>query len=232
MSSPLHCIASASAKDVITKTDGTKLDDQVGEITETLIKYRKALNIAGPIYTIALESVASIKHENGDGDTFNTVLSSINPYSQPTSYSDDDLMRLAESFSNNSQSESVSEVQLYNMAYNKSVSYIDLFAKADNYKKIGWIGGSAWLVCGIVASAILSSAIDLSWYWGVTLPIGIGIGTIWCYAFNMKAKSLESTARQMYSIIMMEDKIMQFGQNELTAGIKIMGNRIINPHSI
>lgn len=67
----LLCVASAFAKDVITKTDGTKLDVKVEEITETVIKYRKASNPTGPVYTIPVSSVSTVQYENGDIDTFN-----------------------------------------------------------------------------------------------------------------------------------------------------------------
>ena len=50
--SMLFCATAASAQDVITKTDGSKLEAKVEEITESVVRYRKASNPNGPVYTI------------------------------------------------------------------------------------------------------------------------------------------------------------------------------------
>ncbi len=232
----LLCVASAVAKDVITKTDGTKIDAKVEEITESVIKYRKASNPTGPVYTIAKELVATVLYENGDIDTFQSSI----PYSSfnknVTTPSDDDLLRLAASdtYDNSENMGSVSDSQLLNMSYDKSISLFDLQSKAESYRKIAWIGGCSWLACGVVASAILSSVNGLSWYWGVTLPISIGVGAIWFYGFNAKAKSLMKKAKHLesYSSILIENEILRFRDNSLTAGINVMGNRMVNSHSL
>ena len=145
----LCCVASAFAKDVITKTDGTKLDVKVEEISETVIKYRKASNPTGPVYTIPITSVATVLYENGEIDIFNDLTDSTTVCSNQTvSPSDDELKKLADSQICDNQSGSVSDAQLFKMAYGKTV-YEDLKDKAKKYRKIGWYGGSTILFLGI-----------------------------------------------------------------------------------
>ena len=63
---------------------------------------------------------------------------------------------------------------------------------------------------------------------------GVALGAAWCIGFNMKANSLTKQARQMqsYSATLIENEIMQVGNNSLTAGINVMGNRMVNSHSL
>lgn len=74
----LFCMTAASAQDIITKTDGSQIDGKVEEITETKIRYRKALNPLGPLYTLSVSSVANILFENGTTEEFTTPHQSIN----------------------------------------------------------------------------------------------------------------------------------------------------------
>lgn len=228
------CVASAFAKDVITKTDGSKIDAKVEEITETVIKYRKATNPTGPVYTIPLTSVATIRYENGDIDSFNApVSSSAAIEAKPTSPSDDELMRLADSQSYNQQSGNMSDSQLLKMATNKSASE-KLYLKASKYRKIGWIGGATFVVLGpLIGYYIDWDGDPAPLAWGGA-GIGLVVGASWCLGFNMKANSLVKQARQMesYSFSLIENEIMQIGDNSLTAGINLMGNRITHSQSL
>ncbi|MBD5287085.1 MAG: hypothetical protein HDS27_06110 [Bacteroides sp.] len=233
------CVASAFAKDVITKTDGTKLDAKVEEITETVIKYRKASNPTGPVYTIPISSVATVLYENGDMDSFN-VSSGSSPVSssQQISNSDDELIQLYNSQGYSDQYLNVSDAQLIKMS-TKQYSAEELYVKAKKFKKIGWIGGGSLLVVGIgVGIGVWSSwGFDSGDFTsGFLAPVGISLvaGAIWTLGFNMKANSLTKQARQMqsYSATLIENQIMQFGDNSLTAGINVMGNRMVNSHSL
>ncbi len=238
----LFCVASAFAKDVITKTDGTKLDAKVEEITETVIKYRKASNPTGPIYTIPITSVATILYENGDIDTFNeNVSSTAFSASQSSSLSDDELMRIADSQPYSNQSKSISDNELLKMAYSWEKSSDELMDQAKKYRKIGWIGAGTILGVGICGIPLIFGGV-----WGFDdedvgsfiLPVSAicsaGAAAIWTLGFNLKANSLMKQARKMqsYSATIIENEIMQFGNNSLTAGINVMGNRMVNSHSL
>ena len=234
----LLCIASASAKDVITKTDGTKLDAKVEEITETLIKYRKASNPSGPIYSIAIESVANITYENGDVDTFDvSIESSTLLDNQQSSLSDDELKELADSHISSSRSMIVSDAKLLKLYDDGIIFPEDLKAKAKTYKAIGWIGGSAIFLIGIGGSIVTLSTVSSDYIDSGGLTIlcsSLVAATAWTIGFNLKANSLMKQAREMqsYSATIIENEILQFGDNLLTAGINLMGNRIVNSHSL
>lgn len=235
----LLCIASASAKDVITKTDGTKLDAKVEEITETLIKYRKASNPTGPIYTIAIESVVNITYENGEVENFSEFANEIIPTQNSSTYlNDDDLIRMSRSFEVSGLPNSVSDTELMRMAYSNSAEGI-LIKKAKKYRTVGWIGGSILFASGIIAGAIIAD-----WEYGIiesenvptVIMAGTGLvaGVAWCLGFNLKASSLMRQAEEMqsYSATILENEVLQFGDNSLTAGINIMGNRMVNSYSL
>ncbi|MDE6637238.1 MAG: hypothetical protein K2K32_03270 [Muribaculaceae bacterium] len=238
----LFCVASSFAKDVITKTDGTKLDAKVEEITETVIKYRKVSNPTGPVYTIPIASVASVLYENGDVDTFNTeVVMPDVPTVKKTSPSDEELISIAESQSVPNQSGYVSDTELFKIASSLGRSSNDLMDQANKYRKISWIGAGTILVVGICGTTLLFGGM-----WGFEdsditsfiLPVAAGCSAgaaaIWALGFNMKANSLMKQAREMqsYSATLIENEIIRIGDNSLTAGINLMGNRMVNSHTL
>lgn len=234
----LFCVASAFAKDVITKTDGTKLDAKVEEITETVIKYRKATNPTGPVYTIPISSVATVLYKNGEIDTFNTN-NDIQQLEKKIldSPSDDDLIRMSGTADMESMSSSVSDAQLLKMA-NLYTSDEMLIKKANKYRMIGWIGGGVCLATGIIVGLVLyqndyyiEDQLDLPFIVGGGCAIA---GAAWCLGFNLKANSLMKQARDMqsYSATIFENEILQIVDYSLTAGINIMGNRMSNSHSL
>ena len=226
----LLCVASSFAKDVITKTDGTKLDAKVEEITETIIKYRKASNLNGPVYTIPISSVATVLYENGDVDNFNVPGPMSDDAAQSTALSDEELMQLADSQPSDYQSEYVSDADLlkmYNSGYELSQS------KVKTYRTIGWIGAGTIFV-GLTSLGIILMDAHAYAEGGITLGCGILGSAGWFLIFNNKANSLMKKARQMqsYSMTLIENEIFQFGNNLLSTGINVMGNRMTNSHSL
>lgn len=235
----LICVASAFAKDVIIKTDGTKLDAKVEEITETVIKCRKAANPTGPVYTIPISSVATVLYENGDMDSFTDKVSSST--SQQTSPSDEKLIRMFESQSYSPSSNYASDTELLKIASSWEKTYEELIDQAKKYRRIGWIGAGTILAVGVCGTTLL-----FGYLWGFEdsdivnfiLPMAtgcsVGVATIWTLGFNLKANSLMKQAKKMqsYSSTLIEHEIMHFGDNKLTAGINIMGNRMVNSHSL
>ena len=225
------CVASAFAKDVITKTDGTKLDAKVEEITETVIKYRKASNPTGPVYTIPISSVATVLYENGDMDSFN-VSSGSSPVSssQQISKSDDELIGLSESHNFYGSKGNLSDYQLLQIVDNPADKIDRLYSRASKCKKIGWIGGGAFVCIGIITGSCMGDGMDIAG-WGL---LGLTAGGIWCLGFNLAANILtkQATKMQSYSATIFDNQIIQFGNNSLTAGINVMGNRMVNSHSL
>ncbi len=231
------CVASAFSKDVITKSDGTKLDAKVEEITETVIKYRKASNPPGPVYTIPITSVASILYENGDSDIFGESTSFIQEAPpQLSTPSDDELIQMVESQSYSNLKTYLSDSELIRMVDSSSSNI--MLEKAKKYKKIGWIGGGSILAVGVITGFTLwgiwsFDACDFEGCGSIML-ISLGAAAVWTLGFNLKANSIikQVSKMQSYSATIIENEIMQFGNNSLTAGINVMGNRMVNSHSL
>jgi hypothetical protein len=59
-----------SAQDVLYKTDNTKQEVKITEITSTTIKYKAYDNPDGPFYTLSKTNVALIIYQNGQHETF------------------------------------------------------------------------------------------------------------------------------------------------------------------
>ena len=62
------------AQDLITKKSGEDVKAKVIEVTTTEIKYKKAENINGPLFTILKSDVLLLRYENGSKDVFDEVV--------------------------------------------------------------------------------------------------------------------------------------------------------------
>ena len=63
-------ISSLKAQDLIVKTDGTIIKGKISEISDEAIKYKKADNLDGPVYSVSKSSVSAINYENGTVEKF------------------------------------------------------------------------------------------------------------------------------------------------------------------
>ena len=221
----LLCVVSAYAKDVITKTDGSTIDAKVEEITESVIKYRKASNTTGPIYTIPIASVATILYENGSIDTFNSpVATTSTSTNQSTSLSDEELLQLDKSHNLYSGKGYVSDTQLVRMSYGKTAAE-KLYSKAKICRIIGWVGGTVICAAGIVGVCAINPD---SWAYELAPISGAVVGVAWCVGFNLYANKLKRQARKIesYSVSIIENEIFHFGSRSLIAGVSVMGNHM------
>lgn len=226
----LLCIATASAKDVIVKTDGAQIDAKVEEVTESVIKYRKFSNLTGPIYSIPISSVASIKYENGAEDLFSELID----ISSSPSLSDEKLMKYARNQTIDNTVGNMTDAELLKLYGGDDFSQ----KKIRKYRKIGWIGGGSIFMTGTIAALILWG----SWSFdacdfptcGAIMGASLAAGAIWCAGFNMKANSLQKQARMMsgYSVPVMEKSFKIGDYNSLTAGINIMGKHYAHDHCL
>jgi hypothetical protein len=57
-------------QDIIVQKNGEEIKSRVEQVLDTEIKYRKADNLNGPLYTIKKTEVFMIKYENGSKDVF------------------------------------------------------------------------------------------------------------------------------------------------------------------
>lgn len=83
----MFCAAFVSAQDVIVKKDGSTILSKVLEVNQADIKYKKHTNLGGPTYTIDKKDVLAINYQNGDKDTFDTIIKSKNQSEIPVSSS-------------------------------------------------------------------------------------------------------------------------------------------------
>src|ERR1043165_4238791 len=73
------CAVALHAQDVIVLRKGVEVKGKVIEIGEREIKYKKAENLDGPMYTLSKSEVFMIKYENGSKETFSSSESSTPP---------------------------------------------------------------------------------------------------------------------------------------------------------
>lgn len=214
----LFCAAVASAQDVITKTDGTKIDAKVEEITETTIRYRKANNPTGPIYTMPVSSVANIVFENGSIERFSQ--SATPDYAAPnqsqTAVSDAMLLRMNGTFG-----KTLTDQQK------------QLMSKAKKYRIIGWTGFGVLLVAGTAIGIGLETHLREGAGIG-PLCVGLVGSAAWCTGFCLKANSFAKQAKAMntYSATIFEDEVLRVGDTSLMAGVNLMNNRMANAHGL
>lgn len=69
----LQTLAQNAKTDIIIKRDNSKIEAVVVEMDDQNIKYRKAENLSGPLYTISKGDVVSILYRNGEVESFATI---------------------------------------------------------------------------------------------------------------------------------------------------------------
>jgi hypothetical protein len=70
------------AQDVITKKSGEDIQAKVIEVTSAEIKYKKADNVNGPLFTILKSDVLLLRYQDGTKDVFNNDAASDNVIAQ------------------------------------------------------------------------------------------------------------------------------------------------------
>ena len=220
----LFYILSTAAQDVITKTDGTKIEAKIETINDTHVNYRKITNLNGPIYSIPLSSIANILYENGTTDTFNPLLS--NTISQST-FPNNDLQ------SNSSQKATdqygpVSDHYLLTLANVNSHEEL----KAKRLRKIGWYGGGAIALTGIIWASILkSNGSELATPVGLCSVIG---GAAICIGCQISANIIMKKTQKgnTYTNIILEKECYKYKDTSFLAGVSIMDNCYITSKNI
>lgn len=224
----LLCAVTASAQDILVKSDGTALKVKVQEISETVVKYYRHDNPTGPLYSIPISSILSITYENGSTENFGkptttAPLSQTSPETALTpqnsgGYNEKELYRLAD--------------KMKVLGDNNSYGWEEYMNRAKKYRKIAWYGGAAFVVAGIVTSVIQDAS---TVYWSFAdsfvqlgLPI-IGGGAIWCLAWNLAANNQVKKAKMAmaYSVPVMEWDLLKAGNNSLRASVNVMGDNMM-----
>lgn len=198
----------ASAQDIITRTDGSTIEAKVSAITPEAITYHRYDNPAGPLYAVPVSSVSKIRYENGLIETFDTA-QSVGARNQTIpmpafqgQLSDSELLGIG----------------------NQSSSYY--YKKARKLKRIGIIGGVTFAVGATIAGVIVG-ANDM-------IATGIGAGLIWWGSFQLASNRQNNKAReaQFYSMSIIECNPIGIGDNSLVAGVNIMNDQLTRSHGI
>lgn len=222
----LLCAVTASAQDILVKSDGTALKVKVQEIGETVVKYYRHDNPTGPLYTMPISSILSITYENGSTENFGKPTTTA-PLTQTTpetaltpqnsgGYNENELYRIA------------NQMQLGDTPLSRD----EYLTKAKKYRKIAWYGGGAIAVAGIAAFIIIASGEDWDYmandFWFIGAPI-IGGGAIWCLAWNLAANNQVKKAKMamVYSVPVMEWDLLSSGNNSLRASVNVMGDNVM-----
>lgn len=229
----------ASASDIIALIDGTTIEGRVEEVTATVIKYRKASNPTGPIYSVETAMVRNVLYKNGTVDSFNNQAPVQNTQAQNTlsvpiqqQTPQPQAATQQNQFTYDYQSSpmgTLSDRDLLRMAETDNI----LLKKAKRCRLIGWIGCAVWIAGGITASQLLiTDDSNHSKYMLAAIGGSIAVGGLWTLGWNLRANYLMKKYNNLfYSANIIQQDIIQFGSNKLTASVNVMGSRLTHNQS-
>lgn len=203
----LCCLASV-AQDIIVCKDGTSLLGKVAEITDTEVKYHKADNPDGPLYTIKIASIMRINYENGTTDVFSqdgvapaTVLAGTTG-----DVKDTDLLKI----------------------HNKSAVDYNLPKKL---KLTAYIGGGALIAVGATFLIIAANdkVADDKGYNSVLFVPGIALtaaGVAWIPTFYLIARHKQKKLNELSSAPLFRQEIFSGVGKSLSMGFDYMTDKV------
>ncbi len=242
----LICALSASAYDVITTTDNSTIKAIVTEITPTSVKYRKASNPKGPVYTVEIEKVKTITYTNGTKDVFNQeekkpaepievekpetqTIENKSPQAatpQNPTMTDAELLQLYTLNTDNYE----------NYSDNKNLNLAVEIQKYDNmakkYKKLAWIGGGAMVGVGVILTGMGFSYVFNDTNDEACIAIGsvgavlMGTGLGWCIGWNIKAHNAAKKAKEFRSMALFEGNIFDSNKQKLAYGVNLFSDNV------
>lgn len=195
------CCLTAMAQDVIVKKDGSSLVGKVVEVTDTEVKYRKADNPDGPLYTIKIVDLMRINYENGQSDILSQdgmVPSTVLP----------------------GATGDVRDTELLSMYNQKHADY----SLPKKLKLIGFIGGGALIVGGAIMIIFSANSYDPVLRFG-----GIGAasaGVIFMPTMYFIAKHKEKKINELASAPLFRQEIFSKDGKSLSMGVDFMADRV------
>lgn len=196
------CCLSALAQDVLVKKDGSSLLGRVEEVTETEVKYRKADNPNGPLYTIKVADLMRINYENGQSDVFSQdgmTPGSILPGATGESR----------------------DTELLTLYYKRN----NVYTFPNKLKKIGFIGGGALIAGGLVLMAAGKFMPDdgpIPFYTGVGLCV---VGAVAMPTFYFIAKHKQKQIDELACAPLFRQQLFAAGGKSLSMGVDYIGDR-------
>lgn len=201
----LLCSSIAFAQDVIVKKDGSTVVCRVVELNETEIVYKKWSDLNGSNYVMDRSLASAINYQSGKKVNLSEATNLYRPGNQNDGvqqYNDQALLRLDAA------------------AHNYSSS------KSKLLKNIGWIGGPAIAVFGVV----LIAADDYD-YFGFNssdetlLGVGvIGLGAAWTTSFLLAANHEKKKAEMLQSSVIYHYDFKLSVETSLSAGIDMISD--------
>ena len=201
----LLCAVGVSAQDVIVKKDGSTIVCRVVELTSTEITYKKWSDLNGSNYVMNRSDASAINYQDGKKVNLSEATNLYQPHNQNDGvqqYNDRALLRLDAA------------------AHNYSST------KSKTFKTIGWIGGPALAVFGVV----LIAADDYDFFGfnssdETLLGIGfIGLGAAWTTSFLIAANHEKKKAEMLQSSVLYHYDFKLSGESSLSAGIDMISD--------
>ena len=224
----LLMMVTASAQDIITRVNGSSIRAKVEEVSATVVKYRAADNLQGPLYSIPVSEVATITYRNGKLDRFN-----------PLTQAAIDSIAASQNAASTQPQQQLSDSYLLSLDQRRNISGdpIKLRKSAKKLKMIGWIGGGTLFLGGALVFILQSQEPDgLSGSGAAARGAGSflvasGIATgITCniIAHNKikKANMLDS-----YNASVIETDVLKLKGSTLSLGMNVMGERMTRSYS-
>lgn len=192
------------AQDIIVKKDGSSLSGKVVEVTDTHVKYHKADNPDGPLYSILISDLVRINYDNGATDVFSEGTPMSVLQGATGDVKDSDLLKM------------------YNMKNND-------MALPKKLKLTGYIGGG--LLVGIGIGLFSTSLTYGAWeseykpflYSGIGLTV---LGAGWMTGFCLAAKHKEKKLNELYSSSLYRHEIYNDGSKSLAMGVDYITDRL------
>lgn len=190
------------AQDIIVKKDGSSLSGKVVEVTDTHVKYHKADNPDGPLYSILIADLVRINYDNGATDVFSEGTPMSVLQGATGDVKDSDLLKM------------------YNMENSET-------ALPKKLKLTGYIGGSIMMAAGVILFSVAAS----TGFYDVAALTGSGIGLTvagagWMTGFCLAAKHKEKKLNELYSSSLYRHEIYNDGSKSLAMGVDYITDRL------
>lgn len=207
----IMCWIVGMAQDVIVQKDGSSMLGKVVEITDSEVKYRKADNPGGPVYSMKIADIMRINYENGTTDSFVNGMPSTGNLTLSDSKGD------------------IKDTELLGL-YNRDKSDYSLPKKL---KLTAFIGGGVMIAAGTIMAIIGGRQVDWGGYSdyddSALLYAGIGVvgaGVVWGTTFYLVARHKQKQLDEMAFAPLFRQEIFEKDGKTLSMGVDYMANRI------
>ena len=224
----LLMVMTASAQDIITRVNGSAIRAKVEEVSATVVKYRAADNLQGPLYSIPVSEVATITYRNGKLDRFN-----------PLTQAAIDSIAASQNAASTQPQQQFSDSYLLSLDQRNNISGdpIKLRKNAKKLRYVGWIGGGTLLVGGALVFILQSQEPDgLGGDGGVAVGVGsflVASGLATGITCNIIANNKIKKANMLdsYNASVIETDVLKLKGSTLSLGMNVMGERMTRSYS-